>query len=332
MDLFKNLKDYKILDLLDFTFIKNKRYDLKTPILIVGSPRSGTSWLMELLGNMPGGIFTYEPFNPKWFNKPQELGFYRRVYLPPENNWLELEKYFKSILTGNYVGFRYSYEFTPSYMIDLLFSNRVIIKSVRINRLLPWFVNRFDSCKIIYIIRHPCAVISSQLKTGYCGYHLNQSPYENAFPTNEQVFKEAQKIQGLDDNILEKIKNLDTIEELLAAVWCLDNYIPLSMKKPYHWELIFYEDLIRKGKSEISRIFKKIGLEKVPKSVFKHLKTPSAVAPKDELEVVKKVDAQLSKWKSSLSEKQIKNILRVVSDLNCDFYLENSEPNFDKIK
>jgi hypothetical protein len=331
MKLWNLLSESKFFQFLDYISIDKNKFKEKDTILVVGAPRSGTSWLMEILGNIPKVIYNFEPFNAIWYVKPQKLGFHNRVYLPPDKDWVELENYLKLIFNGGLVSFQYIYHFSPRYLMKILLGNRVIVKSIRINRILPWLTKRFQLENIFFIIRHPCAVISSQIKTGVYGYHNAYPPYKNIFPNREQVIEEASNIKGIDKNFINKIKNYKTQEEILAAVWCIDNYIPISMPKPYPWDFIFYENLVNNGENEITRIFNKIGIKNIPQSAYLSLKKPSLLAPLDELKQVTKNSFQLSKWKKTLSEKQIENILKVVSDFGFDFYSKNAEPNYDKI-
>jgi hypothetical protein len=47
--------------------------------------------------------------------------------------------------------------------------------------------------------------------------------------------------------------------------------------------------------------------------------------------MVANMDAQLSKWRESLTEKQIERILSIVSAFGLDFYTEEIEPDYKKI-
>lgn len=212
-----------------------------------------------------------------------------------------------------------------------LLGDKLIVKSVRLNRLLPWVAERFQMRSMIFIIRHPCAVVASRFKPG-ARLPTDISRYVKvSFPTQEDILKEASEINRLDQGLLDKLKRIKTQEELLAASWCLDNYIPLSYQKPYPWIVVTYEKLIKDGEKEINRLFNEIGEKHVPHSAFQHLKIPSVVTHKNEYKIVTNADEQLSKWKKSLSKKQIENILSIVSDFGLDFYTEDLEPDYRKI-
>ena len=134
----------------------------------------------------------------------------------------------------------------------------------------------------------------------------------------------------LDSNIIEKLKNIKTLEEILATTWCLDNIVPLYQKNP-PWITVIYEKLVTDGESELNSIFGKIGEEKSVKLAVNHLKKPSMLTKGDADKIVKSSELQLSKWKKALSEKQIERILKIVSDFGLDFYNSKIEPEHDNI-
>ena len=340
----------KIIQYLDKTIFNNKKFDIKNTLVITGSPRSGTTWLMEILRVIPGYTSLFEPLNPIYFPESFETGFRSRTYLSPNKDWQIGEEYLKKIFTGqypyytgllesgSYLNMKFSmlisgllYQLKPELLIHKLLGNKLIVKFVRFNRLLPWVVKRFQLRNIILIIRHPCAVIASQLKTGFYGYHPAFPPYIDIFPNRKNILDEASKIDVLNHSLLNKLKKIKTKEEILAASWCLDTYVPLSYPKPYPWTVVIYEKLIKDGENEIIRLFNEIGEKKVPHSAFRHIRIPSLLIQKDDHEIILEASEQLSKWKRFLSEKQVERILRVVSDFGLDFYTEDLEPDYENV-
>lgn len=319
------------LQYFDKLVFKYKKIDIEDTILLVGTPRSGTTWLMEIFRAIPGYVSLFEPINPIFFPEAYKIGFEARKYLPTDYNWPEGKTYLKKTFSGGSYTRVPLYQLKPEMIMHRLLGNKLIVKSIGLNRLLPWITKNFNLRAIFFIIRHPCAVISSQLKTGYCGYHLNTKPYSDIFPNASNVYEEASKIPSLDTSLLERLKKIKTKEEVLAATWCLDNYIPLSQPKPHPWKFVVYEKIVIGGEKAVRYLFNEIGEENIPKSVVKNLRVPSLLAPRDELKVVKNTDKQLSKWKKALSKEQIERILSVVSDFGLDFYTENIEPDYNRL-
>ncbi len=339
----------KIVQHLDKVIFNNKKFDTKDTIVITGTPRSGTTWLMEILGVIPGYICLFEPLNPLYFPKSIKVGFQSRKYLPSDVNWQEGEEYLRKIFTGclqpdkswlekgdytkkNFNSLIYNFlnQLKPEKLMHQLLGEKLIVKSIRLNRLLPWIAERFHLRSMIFIIRHPCAVVASRFKPGARLPKDITRYVKVSFPTKEDILNETSEINGLDKGLLNRLKKIKTQEELLATSWCLDNYIPLSYPKPYPWIVVCYEKLVKDGEKELNHIFNKIGEKHIPRSAFKHLKIPSVVTHKSEYKIITNTDEQLSKWKKSLSERQIENILSIVSDFGLDFYTEDIEPAYGK--
>lgn len=327
----KIIKNKNILHYFENIIFSNKKFDIKDVILIAGAPRSGTTWLMDIMMTIPDYTSLFEPTNPFWFPESLKVGFKSRTYFPVDKNWMEGEDYLQKIFTGKIVSRVPNYQLNLEVIMRRLLGHKLIIKAVRLNRMLPWITKRFEFRGVFFIIRHPCAVISSQLKTGIYGYNLPSPPFSDICPNLDNILEEASMIDGLDSSLLNKLRKINTKEEILAATWCLDNYVPLSYKKPHPWTMVVYEKLAKEGEREIGRYFNEIGEKKIPPLAIKHSKRASSLALKDEAKNVSQAGIQLSKWKKSLSEKQIERILRIVADFGLDFYSNDAEPDYDNI-
>jgi len=319
----------KLFYLFDKAILKTKKIQIKDTILLVGSPRSGTTWLMEIFESIPEYTNLFEPFNPIFFPDISRFGFSHKPYVPVNASWPDCENYLKRVLTGKIYTLLPQYKLNLGTIVHRLTNKKLIVKAINLNRLLPWIVNKFQIRNSYFIIRHPCAVIASQLKTGFCGYHSIYPPYINMFPTKDQIIQEANNIDFLGKKILAKLNKIKSMEEILAVAWCLDNIVPLFVKKPYPWTTIVYEKLVLNKQQELTRILKDIGVEKISNSVIQNLKSPSMLTLGSEKKVINDAEKQLSKWKKSLSQKQINQILKIVSIFDLDFYTEDIEPDYN---
>jgi len=244
----------------------SKKINMEDTILIVGSPRSGTTWLMEILATLPNYTYTFEPLNPIWSPSSFEVGFGSRTYLQKDSNWQEGEEYLQNVFTGQIAEFPVKGSITVSLLhgfsiknsMNRFLSKKLIVKSVNMNRMLPWIAEKFQLRRIFFIIRHPCAVVASQLKTGLCGYRNSSPPYKDIFPTHKDILDEASNINGLDSTVYNMLEKIKSREEILAASWCLDNLIPLSQKTPYPWSTVIYEKFVKEGKEQINKIFNEL--------------------------------------------------------------------------
>lgn len=301
-----------------------RNFDIKDTIVVSGSPRSGTTWVANIVSNLPGYSVLFEPLHPNWFLGVDGAGFKPRTYKSPHENWLEGENYLRQVLGGKVKTTSYRLEAASSVMAGF-FSSKIVAKFIRANRLLPWMSTTFTLRDMILIIRHPCAVVASQLQSGIYGYVRNK--YDE-LPKRKDVLEEAQEIQYLDQSTLDYLEKIRTPEEILAATWCLDNLVPLSFPKPYPWILVSYEKLVREGVAQVQRIFNLLNTETPPKSIEKLRRLSHTAYDKGDYF---SGENHISKWKSYLSSEQTDNILKVVTQFGFDCSSEDLEPDYDKL-
>ena len=116
-----------ILYQIDKLFSKTKRIKQRDSILISGSPRSGTTWLMEILEYIPGYTYTFEPLQANFFPEAYKIGFRGRPYLHPDKEWKELEEYLRKIFTGQIISRLPSYGHNIKMIIDRIFNKKLIV-------------------------------------------------------------------------------------------------------------------------------------------------------------------------------------------------------------
>jgi len=138
----------KIIQCLDKTIFNNKKFDIKNTLVITGSPRSGTTWLMEILRVIPGYTSLFEPLNPIYFPESFETGFRSRTYLSPNKDWQIGQEYLRKNFTGqcpystglleseSYLKMKFSmlisgllYQLKPDLLIHKLLGNKLVVKS-----------------------------------------------------------------------------------------------------------------------------------------------------------------------------------------------------------
>jgi len=77
----------------DKFIFKHRKFDINETLFIAGFPRSGTSWLIEVIANIPIYTQLFEPLNPIFFDEPRKLGFNKLIYLSENAESLEGEEY-----------------------------------------------------------------------------------------------------------------------------------------------------------------------------------------------------------------------------------------------
>jgi len=330
---------------------KLRSYQERYTILISGAPRSGTTFFSEVLLTLPKYRDSFEPLNPpnspRWrkvcyskFELCSILESAFRPYLRIDEEDSEVCKYLSDVFRGRtlltnapaplavLVQKGYSLETKINSLMKTL-KNIIyppVVKVVRGNRLLPWIAKRFKLRGIYMIIRHPCATIASQLRTGAGVPKLPPSTLKKLLIY--EIYRIAELNQSSE--IVKKLDNINTMVEALAAIWALDYYIPLYYRRYGWWYTVVYEKLVLEGMKELKNIFQHIN-EGVPREATKTLRRYSVTAWVKK-EVVEDPRELLGKWKKKLSKKQINNILKVVHWFGLDFYTEDLEPDYDALK
>lgn len=283
-------------------------FDINQSIIISGVPRGGSSWFAEVVNTLPGSAVLWEPLHLKYYPIFKDLNFKWRQYIDENNTDPTIKSTFDKLLSGN--------NLTPGVvkktdMQDLISADYLIVKFCRANRMLPWLTTTYSFKKVIHLLRHPCAVVASQLKYGAW------NDVGNSF-TEEEL-----KPDGFIENYYEILKKVDSPEKKLAAMWCLDNLIPLSYSNK-RWVTIYYEELMRSPKTELDKIDLPF-----PSQTIENITKPSSTTKDGSPITDNNVEKQLSYWKETLSDVQIQNILNLVMEFNIKVYNENIFPNTD---
>ena len=149
------------------------RFDERSVLLLTSTPRSGSTWLGGALGAIPRSCVLFEPLHPDLVPGVRTAGFSARTYVHPDDRWMEGEAFLRRVFEGKVIN-----EWTTREMSlrEAWCAATMIIKFVRANRLLPWLCRTFEVRSPVLLVRHPCAVISSQLKFPFCRHRRKHRP------------------------------------------------------------------------------------------------------------------------------------------------------------
>ncbi|GGH45960.1 hypothetical protein IA57_09835 [Mangrovimonas yunxiaonensis] len=197
----------------------------KKHLVIVGSARSGTSWLAELIARQYRYRLLFEPEHP--INTKQGAlicdQFFTETYNTPAAK-AYLKKVFANRVDSDWIG-QLSHRKYKRHLWPFI-PKQYIIKFVRCN-LSAKYVNEHFKIPLIHILRNPYDVIASQQRV--------------AFPWlfNLEYFKEQEhlvdlvlELFGFDLKTITQYSNIET----LAIRWCLENVIPLEVQDAYKFK------------------------------------------------------------------------------------------------
>ncbi len=209
-------------------FASQSNYDINNTILLIGSARSGTTFLTESLNHKNEYRIIFEPFNPTY---TKEWNSYSaRHYIDPKTISDVTKQAVDKILCG-----RIKNSWIDRYNRKLR-SDKRLIKSVRANLLLDYLESEYPALKIIYLYRNPYDVVESRIK-------LNFDPKDYYLVLKHEEFR---KRYYHDIDVLALNRLLKTPESCHTALWCFENRFILRSLDKRQILKVRYEDIIGK--------------------------------------------------------------------------------------
>jgi hypothetical protein len=287
-------------------------------MVLAGTGRSGTSWLLDLISSEPDYRPVFEPLHP--YNVPSARPF-NDFYLRDSDDNPALERFFQDVFFGKpaegwirWMTLRTAYN--ESFLRLLArsvyhyrrykpFARKRVVKIINGNLLLRWLAARLNPA-IVFLIRHPCAVVSSQRKMGW-GLDL------------EGFLSQPQLVSEFLSPHVELIRSASTPLEKLTIRWCIENVVPLTQMREgsLRNRPFFFEDLVREPDRTLD-------------AILRHMSLP-------ESEIARFIDKMkvrmpphpdtLNAWKRRLSEDEQRQILDVVARFGIDVYGADPLPN-----
>lgn len=272
-------------------------------VVIVGSARSGTSWLSETIAQQYRYRLLFEPEHDT-LTKDGKL-ICDRFFTEKDNN-NEANSYLKKVFANRVDNDWIAQSSNRKFKRHLwpIIPKKYIIKFVRCN-LSAKYINEHFNMPLIHLVRNPYDVINSQQRVKF------------PWLFNLEHFKKQENLVALiNENFgfdLNAKNNLEQVE-ILTLRWCIENMIPLNVQEPrkYKTQLIKHEDL-RKDVNQFVDLCKNFDLEPV-KNINKAYKRPSTKAhPNSSV----RVDKQMQK---KLDRDNLQKINAILDKFNFELY------------
>ncbi len=208
----------------------------KQVIVIAGVPRSGTSWLGQIIDSSPAVAYRFQPIFSYAFKDAVNI----------ESTRADYEKFFKGIYESS-DDFLLQKDKKEMGLYPVFKKNEELkvlaFKETRYHYLLSRMLHYFNELKLIGIIRHPCGVINSWLK------NPREFPHD-ADPTHEWRFSSC--------------RNKGKMEEFFGYYkWKEVANMYLDLKEKYHDQVyvIKYDDLVDEPILSTRHLFTFVGLD-----------------------------------------------------------------------
>lgn len=280
---------------------------LSETVIVSGSPRSGTTWLDEMLGASLGRLKIEEPAHskrlPKWRSA---FGYDARPFRDPDDADPVFADAMGRLLCGAHLG--------PGIVrrdrrttLALWSRQAPVTKVVNLNLLLPWLTASLPGLRVVQIVRNPLATVSSQM-------HFPGSYWESATSLS-LPYQRFLATRPFGDVPVE----YDHVEETLATTWaCEHGWLADNRDRMPEVVWLRYEDLVRDPEAEVRRVCADLGVALPPHIPGEVFRRPSrSVRPGSA--TFEHRDA-VGGYREKLSDEQIERATAVLERFGFPFY------------
>ncbi|WP_199610870.1 sulfotransferase [Flocculibacter collagenilyticus] len=304
-------------------------------IALLGMPRSGTTWVAKAIDSHPKTYYLHEPDSIRRLNVPQIVNSDEAIHYQSElqtflNNIESVNSlkvkgrlpYFpKQYLNSFQLNFnrmstfaakslgRVSAKFTDTAPMLFKPKNHVTFwKSIESMGRVAALAKAKPDLKIVMLVRHPCAVINSEIK----------GEASNKFSSHTHIYENwglFEKILGADiakehELTIDKIKAMEPVERL-AWRWLiyykqLEKSSELENCKMFH-----YEELCNDPLNNFTEVFNFLGLP-YDEQVKAYLHESTSSHSESYYSTSKDPKKAAHSWKQKLSADDIEKIHRIV--------------------
>lgn len=201
-------------------------YDYRDTIIILGMPRSGTTWVQSVINRGLRGCTCFEPLHSKEDWKAQRVNPHdlitESLFTAPA----------EALLTEYMQGQRWTrWSSRNATLRDLLVGRPIVLKEVRTAAAVRAIASSFPENAVLYVFRNPYDVVRSMMihSGGWHEWPLHVLNFEPDALAHE-LWQTATKVPSPRAG-------------LYAAVWCLSTYVALQVVGTGHVRPISYEAL-----------------------------------------------------------------------------------------
>jgi hypothetical protein len=228
-------------------------HDLGATVLVVGSGRSGTTWLAELLARQLKRRPVFEPFHPR--DSPIQHSL--RLFPSPADSNVHFAQAAKSVLTGRVR----SRKLETSRSVR--FPRGHVVKDIHALNAVPWFRTHFPCVPIILILRHPIATAASRLRIdtqwpdrtfyGLARYLATTMGRAEAEANSESLGLALEAYDRFSSDLEEPLVRY-------VAEWCIENACAVAAANDFGVNLCFYENLVLDPRGVFRELISELGL------------------------------------------------------------------------
>jgi len=269
--------------------------NIKKIISVHGVPRSGTSWLAQIIDSSPNVRYKFQPIFSNSFkdrinvrsSKEEIYAFFNELYYY-DDEFLD-----RTIQKRNGI--------YPVFKNKFDLPDTLLIKMVRYHYLIPHLLKNTQEILIVGIIRHPCAVLNS----------WKNAPKE--FPPHLNFSEQWEFAQDRDEFKPEEYFGFHKWKELAKM------FLWLQKKFPEKFYLIRYEQLVKNTEAVVKDLFNFCGLTITEQTI--NFIQESRTIHKDDTYSVFKGLINLDAWKTELDKRIIDRVYYELKNTELEIFL-----------
>jgi hypothetical protein len=242
-------------------------------ILIVGAPRSGTSWLGKIFDSHPDVLYRFEPdwFDPpelvsdtaairsniaRWIGQSDPRASGKRPFFPKSWQSAPARLVRSSLIYAGAAADRLGLPAWPVPDLGSIARSRAVVKSVRLRDGIGAFAGVCPEGRALLIVRHPCGQVASLMRG------TKDRKFDLAEPGTDMPFDETSTIvfaarHGVEEAAFQRLPNAAKY----AWSWRDFNETALgSMAEQANARVVVYEDLCAKPIDEARSVLAFAGL------------------------------------------------------------------------
>lgn len=249
-----------------------------------------------MLHALPDTRMIFEPFHAR--QGIAALRSHRYVHVPENAAEISLQSALENLMSMSSWN-PWVERFNP---IGQFIYRRRLIKEVRINLLLPHILHQFPEYRFVLLLRHPAAVVQSQLSGGWL-----LSPQRLYEQQTLMQLDWVKKLQGLDLPAQPFFRNL--------VFWAIENRIALDAARKSGIPIMFYENLCAKPAAQLELLETYLDVQ-FPDSATQDLGAASWSSNKAVSEY--SLEEKISAWQTRIQNAETTGMLRVLEATGLD--------------
>jgi len=280
-------------------------------ILILASPRSGSTWLMEMFYSEPGMKFINEPLGKRI------LDYWDLLPIETRWNYIDLTEREKEVLKAYFNGDSSIRHFGPRNIFHEdfnLFTDRRVIKLIRANALVDWFRREFPF-QIVYLLRHPISQAQSCIQRGH---HHQIEDFLESPRYRERLSSEAFNFAS------EMCESDDSLAKFVTE-WALENLFPIGRwRNDQDILLVSYEELVLRYELYVDLFMDRLELS-CREAMLAQENSPSRTTDSSSQETRQNIRERdkaelMHGWEGSLSSDRERNLMSILERFNLNVY------------